>query len=162
METDDGFKLVERDGVTYEKDETVPYNGKAVSYYKANVIWRILFNLKTNKKEVEGDFKDGKADGVWTGYYESGQKLSEESYKHGKKEGVSSYWYANGQKMMEINFKDDIGEGVSTAWWDNGHMKERGSFKNGQKDGVWTEWYWEDGQKISEETYKDGELISSK
>lgn len=29
-------------------------------------------------------------------------------------------------------------------------------------DGVWTEWYWEDGQKINEETYKDGELVLSK
>ena len=34
-----------------------------------------------------------------------------------------------------------------------------GTYKEGKKDGLWTYWY-ENGQKMEEETFKDGELIS--
>ena len=35
----------------------------------------------------------------------------------------------------------------------------KGTYKNGKKDGLWTDWD-ENGKKLKEETYKDGELIS--
>ena len=36
-----------------------------------------------------------------------------------------------------------------------------GIIKNGKQDGLWTDWY-ENGQKESEGTWKDGEKISEK
>jgi antitoxin component YwqK of YwqJK toxin-antitoxin module len=37
-------------------------------------------------------------DGVWTKWYDNGQKNSEEGYKSGIPVGVNTYWYDNGQK----------------------------------------------------------------
>jgi len=46
-------------------------------------------------------------------------------------------------------------------WYENGQKSSEGTFKNGIGGGVITEWY-ENGQKKKEETYKDGNLISEK
>ena len=56
---------------------------------------------------------------------------------------------------------NDLGK-VKVLFNENGDIIERYFFnKVGEKDGKWTFWY-ENGQKESEETYKDGEMISSK
>ena len=57
----------------------------------------------TAKKETRGHkhkgqeeiYKDGKEDGLWTVWYENGQKVSEGTYKDGKKDGKYTYWYKN-------------------------------------------------------------------
>ena len=82
-------------------------------------------------------FKDGKLDGLTTGWHENGQKELEATYKDGKPDGLSTYWHENGQKSLE------------------------GTYKDGERDGLVTQWY-ENGQKSSEITYKDGRKISVK
>jgi len=117
--------LVQRDGVFYTKDTNEPYSGPVFSLYD------------DGKKKVELTLKDGKVDGLLTGWYENGQKRGEMTYKDGKEDGLHTEWYKNGQKWYEKTYKD------------------------GEWDGLFTEWY-ENGQKREERTYKDGELISSK
>ena len=78
-------------------------------------------------KEFEGSYKDGKLDGLWTNWYENGQKSSEitykngkqyiiRTYKDGKREGFWTWWYANGQKFYEDVYKD--GELIESKKWD--------------------------------------------
>ena len=54
----------------------------------------------------EGDYKDGKKDGLWTYWYENGQKKREENYKGDKRNGLWTWWYENGQKELEGNVND--------------------------------------------------------
>ena len=79
------------------------------------------------KKEFEGSYKEGKKDGLWTNWYENGQKSSEitykngkqyiiRTYKDGKREGFWTWWYANGQKFYEDVYKD--GELIESKKWD--------------------------------------------
>ena len=117
--------LNQRDLVYYTKDTNKPYSGPVFSLYD------------DGKKKVELTLKDGKVDGLLTGWYENGQKRGEMTYKDGKEDGLHTEWYKNGQKWYEKTYKD------------------------GEWDGLFTEWY-ENGQKREERTYKDGELISSK
>jgi len=44
---------------------------------------------------------------------------------------------------------------VKTEYWDNGQKSSEENYKDGKKDGVWTQWF-ENGQKESEENFKNG------
>ena len=66
-------------------------------------------------KLFEKTFKDGKLDGLSTGWYENGQKWWEATYKDGKEDGKWTTWYENGQKRWEGTYKD--GELISAECW---------------------------------------------
>jgi len=46
-------------------------------------------------------------------------------------------------------------EGLRTSYYENGQKRTEGTYKDGELDGKWTRWH-ENGQKSSEGTYKDG------
>ena len=163
--------LNERDGVFYTKDTNEPYSGPVFSLYD------------DGKKNKEGTFKDGKEDGLWTSWYENGQKWRERiykpdelysytvwnrngikdregNYKNGKEDGLYTEWYENGQKKSELNYKDGKKDGLYTGWWENGQKSDEMTFKEGYLDGKSTGWYENNGQKEREEIYKDGDSIS--
>jgi antitoxin component YwqK of YwqJK toxin-antitoxin module len=75
--------------------------------------------------------------------------------KNGEKEGLWTWWFENGEKKNEGTFKDGKENGLHKWWYENGHKSEERTYKNGKKDGLWTKWY-ENGQKGIEGTYKDG------
>ena len=62
-------------------------------------------------------------DGLYTNWYENGQKESEGTYKNGKLDGLNTMWYENGQKWYEGTFKD--GKKISEKQWnEDGSIKE--------------------------------------
>ena len=121
--TVDENKLVERSGLKYEVNTDKPFSGKTFITYE------------NGQNKVEGSWKSGIKDGLWTYYSENGSKDSSGTYKDGKKDGNWTSWYENRLRMDE------------------------GTYKDGVIDGLWTWWYG-NGQKNSEVTYKDGKLIS--
>ena len=46
-------------------------------------------------------------------------------------------------------------DGVITEYYENGQKRSEVTYKDGKEDGKWTRWH-ENGQKSSEGTYKDG------
>jgi antitoxin component YwqK of YwqJK toxin-antitoxin module len=136
--------LQERNGVYYEINSEDGFTGKLVELYS------------DGQKMSEEYFKDGKREGIYTAWYENGQKKSERTYRY--KGGIETAWYENGQKKNERNIRDGKEDGVFTFWYENGQKKIEGNYKDGKYDGLYT--YWdENGEKKSEENYKDGELI---
>ena len=94
-----------RGDITYRKGSDTPYTGKYFRLYK------------NGKKEAEGNFKDGKEDGLETQWHENGQKMSEYTYKDGKPDGLWVSWHENGQKSWEGNLKNgNIVEGSVKFW----------------------------------------------
>ena len=69
---------------------------------------------------------NGKPDGLWTEWYENGQKKQEGTYKDGEKDGLETFW---GKR-----------DGTWTYWYDNGRKKSEGTYKDGKKDGLWNKW----------------------
>ena len=65
--------LVTREGIYYQKFTDVPFSGKV-----------------TGKEQ--GSFKNGKGEGAWVGYYETGQLRTKGSFKNGKLEGAFNYF----------------------------------------------------------------------
>ena len=74
---------------------------------------------------------------------------------YGERDGLWTKWYENGQKVEEGTYKDGERDGLWTKWYENGQKVEEGTYKDGERDGLWTKWY-ENGQKYSEVTYKLG------
>ncbi|SVA62661.1 uncharacterized protein METZ01_LOCUS115515, partial [marine metagenome] len=106
----------------YASNEQTPYTEWAkVMYGNGQIQYLVLI-------------KDGKWDGLLTGWYENGQKESEQNWKDGKPDGLAMLWHENGQKKAEGNYKD------------------------GKKVGFWIYWH-EDGTERGRETYKDDDPV---
>ena len=63
--------------------------------------------IKAIQLKYEGNFKDGKAEGLSRWWYENGQLESEINNLNGKLDGLSRTWHENGQLATEVNIKND-------------------------------------------------------
>ena len=111
-------ELEEREGIMYMKGSDTPYTGK-------------FFLLHENRqKRGEGNFKNGKIDGLCVAWYKNGQKAIEGNHKDGKKIGLEVAWYENGQKEREWIWKDgNIVEGSDKYWNSKGEPVDSGGKK---------------------------------
>ena len=57
----------EREGIMYLKGSDTPYTGKTFRFWE------------NGQKDREGNYKDGKMNGLWMAWYENGQKQGEEN-----------------------------------------------------------------------------------
>jgi antitoxin component YwqK of YwqJK toxin-antitoxin module len=164
--------LINIDGLRYHPDTKELYSGK------------VFKNHMGGEKKFEGcSYKDGKKDGLWTEWYENGQKEWERTYINGRIEGLYSIWYNNGQKECSGNIKDQRYNGIWT-FWDKDGVKYEGkmiregdedgtfferygvserlriatheNYINGKREGLFTEW-WSNGQKEIQTNYENDE-----
>jgi uncharacterized protein len=139
--------------------------------------------LPGDSKEIQAQkLQNARKDGKWTYWFENGKISGEEHYLEGIQTGLwktwyengnpesqldfqsykATYWFANGQKQSEGKmYVGFVKDGKWTAWHENGKVNFEGSYKMGKKDGLWT-WYNEKGEKISEQLYKDDQLVLTK
>jgi len=92
-----------------------------------------------------GTSKDGGLDGLWTWWYENGQKEEEGTFKDGKEDGLLTEWYENGQKSFEGTWKDGEYDGKSTTWYEKGQKMAEGTYKD--KELIEATYWDEDGNK---------------
>ena len=81
-----------REGIAYLKGSDTPYTGKAYSLYPNGQKW------------LEGNYKDGKEDGLWVTLDENGQKMVEVKAKNGKEISIK-FWNSKGEpvdSLMEV------------------------------------------------------------
>ena len=88
---------------------------------------------------------DGKRVGIYTSWYENGQKMSECSYKDGELHGLLTEWYRNGQKEFEGTWKDGGLDGLVTKWDHNGRKRREETYKDGNIDESVTKFWNKDG-----------------
>lgn len=68
------------------------------------------------------------------GYFKNGQKKFEGNFKDGKGNGLYTEWYENGQMRYEGTMKDGKDDGLYTSWYENGQKKSEGTYKDGEMD----------------------------
>lgn len=110
-------------------------------------------------KMAEGQNVNGKAEGLWTYWHENGRKKGEGHWIKGKVNGLWTYWYEDGQKKKEQFWVDDGAHGSYATWHPNGKQAEIGSFVDRRQDGKFISWDPE-GNVIREALYVAGEMIS--
>jgi antitoxin component YwqK of YwqJK toxin-antitoxin module len=136
VQTVDASKLVRRDGLRYEGGSEAPFTGVGV------------VKNENGHKWSETTYKDGKLDGLSTGWHKNGLKWYEQPYKDGKREGLWTMWWNNGQKQWEETYKNGKPVGLSTHWHENGQKMREATYKNGKLVSK-TEWD-EEGNEIKE------------
>ncbi len=107
-----------------------------------------------SRNSEKGAFFNDMPIGLWSYYYENGQKFGEgnfkekDEYKIGVRDGIWIFWHRNGQKGAEGNYFEGTYDGKWTQWYENGQMRSIQFYKNGKEDGVWLQWN-KNGQRES-------------
>ena len=144
----------------YDINHIVKLNGVYVKEINDEIVNGEVFQVVDDMKVPIGKMKNGKKDGLWTSWYENGQKESEETFKDGDYDGLWTKWHRNGQKKREGTWKGWNRIGLHTEWYENGQKKSEETYKDG-KSIERTSWsYHENGKKSQEWTFKDGKEIS--
>ena len=112
--------LIEKNGVMYLPQSDKPYSGD------------VSKSDNFGKTLLKGTYKNGKKDGLWTWWYENGEKKNEGTFKDGKENGLHRWWYENGQKSKEGTYKDGKQVELVTSWYENGQKGKEGTFKDGE------------------------------
>ena len=61
------------------------------------------------------------------------RKIGTGNYKNGKREGSWIGYYDNGQLMYKGNWKNGKREGSWVSYWNSGKLKDKGIYKNNIK-----------------------------
>lgn len=86
-------------------------------------------------------------------FFQSGKKEMEGNLKASKKEGIWIFWFENGRKQSENTFTNDLRNGKSVVWRENGKKYYEGSYSMGKLHGTWI-FYDGDGNKTKEVLYE--------
>ncbi len=94
-------------------------------------------------RQAAGECRNGKPEGRWTLWDESGVKVAELTYRDGYFEGSIAFWH-----------------GAKTGPRLKGKLKCRGSFSDGQWHGL-VRTFWPDGRIRSERTYEADTIVAA-
>lgn len=140
----------------YEEVVTKDDDGNPISSYtvrKEDGVKEGAYKLFISGKiSEEGEYKDGKQEGIRTLFYESGKVQVEETYVNGQLTTKKTY-FEDGTLQSEGQY--DEAETMNGQWkyyYQNGKLKETVHFKNSVEDGAFEEFY-ENGNKKAEGTY---------
>jgi len=142
-----GVKPSQSDYAYYRivKDYTLNKNRyQVLDYYKSGALQ--MEGLSNSKEFLEEN-------GLFTYYYENGNKKAVANYVNGVREGQEVRWYKNGTKQSVQNYVKGKLDGDNASWYENGNQKATRFYIRGGVNGKVTEWY-ENGNKKSEVVYE--------
>ena len=159
---------------------------KALGYSILPLLFILILFISSCSKKGKYNQEDdqGRKQGVWRYYYETGELEKEIHYKDDMKYGkeiryfpsgavnlemeytgdtlgtylTGSYkhYYENGQLVEEWNYKDGVPDGKFSLYYQNGQKQQEGQIYNGLKSGIWR-YYDEQGNLVKEVDFKDFE-----
>ena len=106
-------------------------------------------------RSVQGNFVNGKPDGLFINWYPDGRKAQETGYKNGLLQGTSVKYNKEGKKIFEGTYNAGTKHGRFHYFTRSGSPKSEGSFRNNIKDGLWTI-FNQQGKPRSKITFRDG------
>lgn len=99
---------VERDGLLVERETGQPITGTVVARHPDGRL-RQRYSLR-----------DGRADGAWMEWHETGTVRLYAEWKAGLGDGVWVYFHPNGEISERARVSNDIWDGVAEGWHENG------------------------------------------
>jgi len=87
-----------------------------------------------------------------TTYYENKQMQMDGEFKDGKRNGLWISWYVNGKKWSEGTYKNGMSDGKRITYFENGKVRYEGMYKNDQRVGKWR-FYDETGKLLAEQDF---------
>ena len=147
--------LVQYGDKMFKVDDDRPYTGKVFDLYKSN-----------GNKKVEGYYRKGIKNGKWTYYTEIGNGKYKVKYTDGTYT-VAVFTDSLGNDYTGLPITDEPEQdGIYLFQEEDKYDFSKYptaffTYKDGELDGLFIYWY-ENGQKMGEETFKAGELIDLK
>ena len=102
----------------------------------------------------EYNYRDGKTDGKAEGWHYNRQKSTRRITRMGWKRENKNSGYGMDRNRMNIITKM---EGKQVEWYENGQKRSEDNYKNGEREGKQEGWY-DNGQKMYEYNCKDGTM----
>ena len=97
-----------------------PFEGQFVDYHD------------NGTKSVEGQFVNGKQQGIWTFYHENGKLFRTGKYVDGRADGQWVIWREDGSKWSEQTYINGQLNGVETRWHPNGQKQSEATWQGGK------------------------------
>jgi tetratricopeptide (TPR) repeat protein len=127
-------------------------------YRKRPVELRKIPSSKQMERENGSWYFRGKIySGKFIDYYYSGRKQGEGTFRNGKAEGHRRMYHRNGQLAMERFYSNGIENGLEKQYYEDGSLKQKGGFLNGKEKGIW-EMYFPNGQIKQRSTFENGQM----
>ena len=81
------------------------------------------------KKYISGTYDNAQLrDGIWTSWYENGQKNSEQNYVNGKEDGEYNAWHPNGNQYIKGKYEMGKKVGMWTFYDTSGNVMREVNF----------------------------------
>lgn len=103
----------------------------------------------------QGEFREGKKEGIWRTWHPNGELASEEFYKRGKQDGCLVWWYDDGTRMSSASFVKGLKCGCERHWYQNGCLKGECYYRSGKLHGALSAWS-EEGVQLVKGWYREG------
>ncbi len=98
-------------------------------------------------------------EGQFIDHHDNGIKSVEGQFVNGKQQGIWTFYHENGNRFRTGQYVDGRADGQWTIWRDDGSKWSGQTYVNGQLNGVETRWH-PNGQKQSEANWQGGKTIS--
>jgi antitoxin component YwqK of YwqJK toxin-antitoxin module len=92
------------------------------------------------QRQTEGQYVDGKQDGLWSMWHVDGKRWEETHYQRGLKHGLWTVRNAKGSLEVRGEYRAGKEHGTWTWWHPNGNKKATGAYVDGSEQGRWIEW----------------------
>ena len=101
------------------------------------------------------NYKDGKLDGEFKHFQDTGEIWSHAHYKNGELHGTRKFYYRSGSLDTEQQWENGLLVGSVKSYYENGKLKTDRNHIDGKEHGISKE-YYEIGELKSEYSYKMG------
>jgi len=133
--------------------------------YKSDTLWTIIDYFPDGQIQMKGaslTLNTNDKHGLFTFYFENGNKQGEGRYSHGKRVGDWKWWHESGSVQSLGNYgKDGKFNGEWKSFYENGQLAGERNYKSGKKVGQW-KWYFDNGKKSAVEQYMNDSLLSAR
>ncbi|GHB31576.1 toxin-antitoxin system YwqK family antitoxin [Mongoliitalea lutea] len=97
--------------------------------------------LNPRQVKLEGQYQNGKREGQWVSFYDTGELLSREIYKDGRRDGPYREFFPQGDIMVEVDYRNGEPHGPYTRFAGARLVAEKGTYDNGKKIGEWISYF---------------------
>ena len=81
-------------------------------------------------------YRDGREDGVHTGWWADGRIHFVYTYRDGLIEGLAREWFPNGRRYREFHYVAGQEEGSEQMWYTDGKLRANYVVRNGRRFGL--------------------------
>ncbi len=106
----------------------------------------LRFTSKEGSLSETKQYHVGRQEGLYLGYYSTGEVRFKRLYHQGKKHGLHEGWYRDGSKKFRYYFENGLSEGQHLEWYRSGQLSREANYKEGHEFG--TQKIWRSDGKI--------------